>query len=325
MRITPVVAALGCVLALAACQGTSPAGAAPAPAGTTAPALPARVSSSIATDHGPATLLVGPDGIYVGNHRGGSVQRIDPATNRVVSTVLVGGQLRLPLSSDPAVPMWACSNVDGSMRQLDLVQSRVTATVAAECDGGWASIINGRLWVVSGGDHAALRVFDAKTGRLQHTAPLELYAGGPVLAGDRVLVGSGESGQTFAFTLDGVGPTRIPVETPWLCSAGGKLYRIPTNGDLAELDPKTLAVVRTYHVPAHPVDIDPTLVADDAGHLYYRSDYTHIYRVDTASGTVTEFLKPPWEETPTGMAFGFGSLWVTNFGADTIWRVSTAL
>ena len=45
-----------------------------------------QVSASIATDHGPNGLIIAQDGVYVGNHRGGSIQRIDPATNRVVST-----------------------------------------------------------------------------------------------------------------------------------------------------------------------------------------------------------------------------------------------
>jgi streptogramin lyase len=181
------------------------------------------------------------------------------------------------------------------------------------------------MWAVSGGDQPKLRVIDARSGKVLRIAPLDQYSGGAFEAGGRVLIGSGKSGKTPVFTLAGAGPTAsIPVETPWLWSAGGKLYRIPSNGDLAELDPVTLAVVRTYHVPAHG-DNDPDLVADDAGHLYYRADNTHIYRVDLASGNVDQFLLLPWEEAPTGMAFGFGSLWITNFDQDTVWRVNTAL
>jgi DNA-binding beta-propeller fold protein YncE len=317
-----VVAALGCVLALTACA-TSGSHDGPPAAQATPSSLPTRVSSSIATDHGPATLVVTADAIYVGNHRGGSIQRIDPTTNRVVSTTLVGGQLRLPTGVEPSVPLWVCTNVDGVLHQVDLDAGRVTATVAADCDGGWLNTINGDLWAVSGGDQPNLRVIDARTGKVLRTAPLDQYSGGAVLADGRVLIGSGKSGKTPVFTLAGGGPTEIPVETPWLWSAGGKLYRIPSNGDLAELDPVTLAVIRTYHVPAH-TDYDPALVADDAGHLYYRPDNTHIYRVDIASGTVDQFMQLPWEEAPTGLAFGFGSLWITNFDQDTVWRVNTA-
>jgi streptogramin lyase len=83
-------------------------------------------------------------------------------------------------------------------------------------------------------------------------------------------------------------------------------------------------VIRTYHVPSQTVG-DPALVADDRGHLYYRPDNTHIYRVDLASGHVDTFMQLPWEEAATGLAFGFGSLWITNFNQDTVWRVDTTL
>ena len=320
MKARRIVAALGCVLAVTAC-GSKAAEPPPAPAG---PALPARVSASITTDHGPATLIVAPDGIYVGNHRGGSVQRIDPTTNRVVSTLLVGGQVNLPVAADSSVPLWACTNVDGVLHQLDLSVGRVTANVPANCDGGWRSVIDGRVWAVSGGDSPDLRVIDARTGAVTMTVPLDQYSGPPVAAGGRVLIGSGKSGITYAFTPGAPAPTPIAVPTPWLWSAGGRLYRMPNDGALAELDPTTLAVVRTYSVPPHE-DGDPALAADDAGHLYYRPDYTHLYRVDIASGQVENFLDLPWEETPTGLAWGFGSLWVTNFGQDTVWRVNTTI
>jgi len=123
---------------------------------------------------------------------------------------------------------------------------------------------------------------------------------------------------------DGTPLAPIAVETPWLWPAGGKLYRMPMDGQLAELDPVTLAPVHTYTVPKHE-DGDPALVADDSGHLYYRPDYMKLYRIDTASGAVDEFLQLPWEETPTGLAWGFGSLWITNFEDDNVWRVNTSL
>src|SRR5262249_42312388 len=46
--------------------------------------LPSRVSAAIATEHGPENFYVTKDGLYVGNHRGGTIQRIDLATNRTV-------------------------------------------------------------------------------------------------------------------------------------------------------------------------------------------------------------------------------------------------
>ena len=66
---------------------------------------------------------------------------------------------------------------------------------------------------------------------------------------------------------------------------------------------------------------DPQLVGDGAGHLYDRPDSSHVDRVDLASGAVKLVLTMPVSEVPTGMAWGFGSLWVTNFDGDIIRRV----
>jgi streptogramin lyase len=141
-----------------------------------------------------------------------------------------------------------------------------------------------------------------------------------VTAGAGVIIGSFTS--TPVFTDTGRPVRRIPVETPWLVSTGGHLYRVPADGSLAELDPTSLAVLRTYQVPAHrPEDGDPSLVGDGAGHLFYRPDSTHLYQVDLADGAVTSLLELPHAQATTGMAWAFGSLWVTNFGVDTIWRI----
>ena len=87
----------------------------PEVAPTIARALPARVSASIATEHGPSRLIVGPEAVYVGNRRVGSVQRVDPATKRVASTTLVGGQLTLPYKADTVNSLWARTNADSKL------------------------------------------------------------------------------------------------------------------------------------------------------------------------------------------------------------------
>ncbi len=61
------------------------------------------------------------------------------------------------------------------------------------------------------------------------------------------------------------------------------------------------------------------------GTSYYRPDWSHLYRVDLASGAVEMFLELRWEEASTDIDWGFGSLWVTNFNQDTVWRINTTL
>lgn len=317
---------------LAACSGSAGVGSRPSPTSSHAKviALPRQVQAVVRTDHGPSGLLVGHDAIFVANHRGGTIQRIDPNTNRIIATVTVGGQLVLEESTasggldaidERTTSLWACSNTDGALHQVDPRTMRETATLSAQCDGGWRTRVGDNLWAVPGPDTRNLLIVGLRTAKVLHRVPLGDPGpgwGAAVSTGDRVLIGAGQA--TPVLSTVGRVLKRLPVGTPWITSAGGRVYRIPEDGTLAELDPKTLTVRRTFHVPPHH-DGDPVLVADGSGHLYYRPDYTHVYTVDRDSGSVQLLLTLPWSETPTAMAWAFDSLWVTNFDADTIWRI----
>jgi hypothetical protein len=290
--------------------------------------LPPQVQMVIDTDHGPASLLVGHHVLFVGNHRGGSIQRIDPETNRVDASVTVGGQLVLESSTsngglaavdEAKTWLWACSNTDGALHQIDPRAMRVTATLKAKCDGGWRTRVGDNLWAVPGQDTDALQVVGIRSAKVVRRTPLGDPGWGfaaAVRTGDRVIIGSE---RTRVLSTDGKMLQQLKIETPYLTSTGGKLYRIWPDGSLEELDATTLDVRRSFHLP--PVaNGDPVLVADTTGHLFYRPDSTHVYQVGD-DGTAQLLLTLPAAETPTAMAWAFGSLWITNFDDDTLWRV----
>ena len=45
---------------------------------------------------------------------------------------------------------------------------------------------------------------------------------------------------------------------------------------------------------------------------------------DIATKKVSLLMTLPWEESPTGLLYAFGSLWVSNFDRDTVWRVDVS-
>lgn len=106
-------------------------------------------------------------------------------------------------------------------------------------------------------------------------------------------------------------------------TTGGKLYSLPSNGKLAELDPATLAVRHTLQLPPHG-DTDPARSPPD-GTLFYRPTGTGVYRVDLATETVKPFATLPPAEAVTAMPIAFGSLWVTNFDDDTVFRFAMTM
>jgi DNA-binding beta-propeller fold protein YncE len=330
--IVPVVACCAVITGCGASATVTQAARATHPASPTAAARPQQLQASIDTDHGPATLVIGKHAVFVAAHRGGTLQRIDPATNRISGTVAVGGQLQLEESTtagglasidEDSTPLWTCTNTDGTLNQIDMHTMRVTAMVAAHCDGGSRTRIGSTLWAVPGPDASDLLVLDLKTGKVLHREPIGTGGawGAAVAAAGNVLVGAGSA--TPVLSRAGVELRLLPIGTPYIASTGGHLYRLPQDGTIDELDPATLATRRTFQVAVHSND-GGQLVADDSGHLYYRSDVTHVFRIDIASGQAVPFVTLPTGEVPTAMAWGFGSLWITNFDDDTLWRLATS-
>ncbi len=86
------------------------------------------------------------------------MQRIDPTTNRITGTVVVGGQLQLEESTagggltsldEDTTPLWTCTNTDGALNQIDAHAMRVTAMVPAHCDGGSRTRVGSTLWAAT--------------------------------------------------------------------------------------------------------------------------------------------------------------------------------
>jgi YVTN family beta-propeller protein len=282
----------------------------------------------IESDDGPAGFFAVDGVLYVVTHRSGTIQAIDPATNQVTRSFHVGDQVGsfAPPTAGPF--LWACTNRDGVVHQVDVQHGAVTASVPGHCDGSTITLVGDQVWVVPGPDSSEVLRLDATTAAILGTVSLRDLAlsgtgFGPALPwAGQVVIGSDPPGASVGVAVDGTGAKDLRIDTPRLTLVNGIFYSISRDGQLTERDPATLAVKRTYAVPKPEGDI--SLTADDAGHLYYRSNDTTISRIDTATGTVDLFLTTPPAEAATGITFAFGSLWVTNFSYNTIWRVQVS-
>jgi hypothetical protein len=139
------------------------------------------VQTVVRTDHGPSGLLVDHEAIVVANHRAGTIQRIDPNTNRISATVPVGGQLvqeestasgGLAAIDERTTSLWACSNTDGALHQIDPRTMHETATLSAHCDAGWRTRVGDNLWAVPGLDTRELLIVNLRTAKILHRVPL---------------------------------------------------------------------------------------------------------------------------------------------------------
>jgi hypothetical protein len=297
-----------------------------APPTTLPPGLPAGVTAVIHVDGGPAGVFSADGVLYVTTHRAGAVVSIDPESNTVTRTVRLGDQVGSFAPPTTGSFLWVCTNSDSTVHQVDLKQGKKTASIPAGCDGGSLNVVGTELWVVPGPDASDIVRIDPTTaavlGRvsLSGQAAPGAFWGLPVKTAAGVIIGSGTGTNTLTLNADGTGIKKVAMATPYLTVVKGTLYSISTDGQLSERNPETLAVVHTYQVPK-PEDDDVSLTGDDSGRLYYRSSSTTVSRIDTKTGTVAPFLTTPHADANTGIAFEFGSLWITNYAANTVWRV----
>jgi YVTN family beta-propeller protein len=77
----------------------------------------------------------------------GSVQRIDPATNRVIATIPVGPTPRFLAAGEGGV--WTLNQGDGTVSRIDPATNKLVATIQAGVPGSGGDIATGagRVWV----------------------------------------------------------------------------------------------------------------------------------------------------------------------------------
>jgi streptogramin lyase len=304
----------------------------PSSSGASATALPDGVLASIALHAGdaPSAIVIGYGSVWVETHRGTTLDRIDPSSDKVSASIDVGQQS----CGSPGIGfgrVWVTSCGDSART---VVVDPATNQVVGSFDGGGLSMVftSDALWIP---DHA--------TGHLLEIDPMSYRV--------RNDFGASPTGAA-AFVLASGGFI-------WLVEIAGAHL----GGTFAKIDPATGAVVSRLTVP------DPgafTYVTADFDHLWLKSsDNDKLVRVDPTSGEVTKFAIPGfvalpefydiwpaaglgslWLRMSPGLvarvdpndgkvigtypadaaggggypAVGFGSLWVANFATDTIWR-----
>ena len=145
-----------------------------------------KVVASIGVGPNPDGLGGDAAGVWVANHRGGSVARIDPATNTVVATVAAG----LPGPGGPHEigiglgSVWVSAGLSGTVVRIDPRTNKIQATIdiapGANPCGGFA-MDEQAVWMPSCGDDKKLTRIDPKTNQDIATIDLGGYGMNPVL------------------------------------------------------------------------------------------------------------------------------------------------
>ena len=258
----------------------------PSPTATPGPTpLPDGVLASIPLGEGPragdapSVAVVGPDSVWVETHRGTTLYRIDPTTNKIAATIDLGQES----CGEPAVGLgrvWV-GPCDSSTRTIvvDAATNQVVGTIDA--GGGSIAFTKDALWM--GDVSGQLAKVDPTTYKV--VARYDTFHGG--------IVG-------------------------WVVTAAGSLWAVQEDadgnwgGEIAKIDPATGSVVSRLSVPDPG---DDACVTADLGFIWVKGDKDgRLLRIDPKTSAMTTFTLPGFRGLTQLFdiwpATGLGSVWV---------------
>jgi streptogramin lyase len=337
-----VLAGLGAVaFALAGCSSGSPAAREhrsnrPLPTSSLADSspptrpLPASVLAAISTPGAPVGIVAAFGSIWVASHRGTLVYRIDPASNRVIAKIDIGqDSCGEPTVGDGRLFVGHCDDGD-KVVVIDPHSNQVVASIL-----GGAVTVTGRTAWVGSNSFDSLSQVSSDTYRLIKTVHIANGGGyGAVSGGGRLwLADINPTDGNYGGHIVGIDPVtgRVLVAmttpqvgtTPWFTYAYGYLWlKGIDDGRLLRVAPATRAM-RMFILAgfSHLSQFGDVFIDAAMGSLWMRTSDGTVSRVDPGTGEVIA----TYPADPAGGGgyplVAFGSLWITNFGSDTVWRV----
>jgi virginiamycin B lyase len=289
------------------------------------PAVPAGVDEVIRLSGAPHGVGVGHGSVWVTSHRGSLLYRIDPDATAIEAQIVIGreqcGEVTV---GDDLVWVNSCGNFNIAFR-VDPLTNRVVGSdqwpglsVAYGADSLWA--------VLDYSTPGTVGRFDPAT--------YEVAARIPVGAGPTYLgygFGSAWVGNVRDGSVQRIDPEKNAVVATVLVGPPGDGSAMLTvgedavwvgnvsDGSVYRIDPGTNTVERLDLGLTKLTEAWDLFIETSPGAIWLRTSDDTIARIDTQTREVVATY--PASGGGGDMEVAFGSLWVSNFADDTLWRI----
>ncbi len=309
-------------------RGTVPPSAAssisakPTQATPSSTSLPAGIVAEIQVGAGPGYADFTEGSVWVGNHRGDSISRIDPATNLVSATVPVPGQPTGITAGFGSIWTFVIGSSPG-VRRVDTATEEVVASIPIAAPGGaytglvkgagamWIAPEGGRLYRIDPEDNTATDVGGLDTGCPGSLA----FAAGSLwhvpLCGAPVVLRIDPSDGKVLAKID------VPEASHAVWAGLDRIWTVSNWGELAEIDPATNKMVRSKSI-----GLAAEQLRTGHGALWVRVDDRTLVAVQPADLSIRQTYELPPAQIPGGgIAISDDAVWAVNFAAGTVWRI----
>lgn len=283
--------------------------------------LPDGVVAEIRVGDGPGYADVANGAVWVGNHRGNSISKIDPATNSVTTTVEVP---RDPTGITAGFgSIWTFAFDPTAVTRVDTETAKVTATIPIDAPGGSITGLAkgaGSMWIAPEGGR--LYRLDPATNTATDVTGLDTDCPGSLAFADGSLWHVPLCGAPVVLRIDpDDGSVQAKVDVPEsshaIWAGLDRIWSVTSWGELAEIDPATNKVVQSKSV-----GLAAEQLRTGVGAVWVRVDDRTLVAVDPADLSVLEsYLLPSAQIPGGGIAISDDAVWAMNFSAGTVWRI----
>jgi virginiamycin B lyase len=281
------------------------------------------IASKLSIPGSPDWVGIGPDAVWISNKAKDSISRIDPASNRLVTTVTVG---RAPCSGLGVGfgSVWVPSCGDRRIDRVDAGSNRVVAqiqTPVGDSEGGIATGVGG-VWLVTDRKGTLLHV-DPERNEIVARVQTEPGSFVPAVGAGSVWVSS--SAANLVSRVDPRGHRVIalipvgPSPRFLACSESAIWTLNQGDGTVSRIDPTTNRVVATIDVGVPGPGGD---IAVGEGFVWVTAIDVPLTQIDPDSNEVrAQFVGTGGD----ALRVGHRSVWLCSFFLQELWRVPLPL
>lgn len=308
-----------------------------APVGST---LEDRLQAELEIEGEPDWLVADAGSVWVIRSDAAAVDRIDPETDEVISTIEVG---EIPCNGIAAGfdAIWVASCRDQKLYRISVDDEKVDALdipvfKSFSGTGPFGGFAAGEdaVWMVTEGESGvfdALARIDPRTNTITDTIPLGHLGGGVAVGEGAVWVTAPEDGLLLRVdpaTLEVSDHAEGLAQPAWVATGEGGIWvlsgvwsepdRPEGDGSVTRVDPETGEIVARIRVDEEPGEAGDIEVGE--GLVWAKTQYTLLAGIDPDTNAVVDRITD--QKGLGGVAAGFGSVWVSDFAFSRVWRVS---